>query len=126
MTTTPTVTTENAVGHLSEALLIRLRDRLFIECSHLAAQSDEHRTALSQLAGRVDASTVLESERITSEITRCGEAIIETFQALLRLDAGTYGTCAHCGGPIPSERLEASPRARGCGACALHPAPGFA
>jgi DnaK suppressor protein len=123
MTATQASTSGIDAGHLSEALLIRLRDRLFIECSQLAAESDEHRATLAQLAERSDAGSLLEAEGLTAEIARCGDSIIDTFQALLRLDAGTYGLCEHCGGPIPSTRLEAMPRVRGCGACVPHLTP---
>ncbi len=34
--------------------------------------------------------------------------------ALARLDAGTYGICDQCGGPIGDARLEAMPVARFC------------
>ena len=37
--------------------------------------------------------------------------------ALARLDAGTYGTCTSCGGPIGAERLEALPAAALCIDC---------
>ena len=37
--------------------------------------------------------------------------------ALDRIDAGTYGTCVHCGTAIPSERLEFRPHAAGCVSC---------
>ena len=33
-------------------------------------------------------------------------------QALMRIDEGTYGTCARCGKEIPLARLEAIPTAR--------------
>lgn len=39
-------------------------------------------------------------------------------EALVRMDAGTYGICAHCGRPIPPERLEVRPFAEYCVACA--------
>jgi|GEM_PF-1436583 len=117
MTTTPAVAHNTDVGHLSEPLLIRLRDRLFIECSHLAAQSDEYRATLSDLAQRSDPAGLLEYERAAAAVARCGDAIIETFQALLRLDAGTYGVCEDCGGPISPARLEVTPRARSCVTC---------
>ncbi|MEW2010920.1 MULTISPECIES: TraR/DksA C4-type zinc finger protein [unclassified Microbacterium] len=39
-------------------------------------------------------------------------------EALMRMDAGTYGICAHCGRPIPPERLEVRPFAEYCVACA--------
>jgi DnaK suppressor protein len=37
--------------------------------------------------------------------------------ALSRLDDGTYGTCAACGGPIDDTFLAAMPTARTCEAC---------
>jgi RNA polymerase-binding protein DksA len=37
--------------------------------------------------------------------------------ALARIDAGTYGTCPTCGGPIGEERLEALPWATKCIDC---------
>ncbi|WP_309064938.1 TraR/DksA family transcriptional regulator [Microbacterium sp.] len=39
-------------------------------------------------------------------------------EALARMDAGTYGTCASCGKPIPVARLEVRPFATHCVACA--------
>lgn len=42
----------------------------------------------------------------------------EALAALDRLDAGTYGRCEVCGGPVPDERLDARPTARRCIACA--------
>jgi DnaK suppressor protein len=38
--------------------------------------------------------------------------------ALGRLDAGTYGTCAQCGGSIDPDRLAARPATQSCIACA--------
>lgn len=38
--------------------------------------------------------------------------------ALLRIDNGTYGTCAICGEPISVERLKARPIATRCIKCA--------
>jgi RNA polymerase-binding transcription factor DksA len=42
----------------------------------------------------------------------------EITAALARLDAGTYGVCVQCGGPIAPERLRARPVVRTCIACA--------
>lgn len=39
-------------------------------------------------------------------------------RALLRLDAGTYGDCAVCGGEIATARLEAIPYTDRCTHCA--------
>jgi DnaK suppressor protein len=46
-----------------------------------------------------------------------GETLAGIDRALRRLDAGTYGTCADCGKPIPSERLRALPFAARCRPC---------
>lgn len=39
-------------------------------------------------------------------------------RALAKLDAGTYGSCDACGGPIPPARLDALPESVVCLACA--------
>jgi len=38
-------------------------------------------------------------------------------EALVRTKDSSYGSCAHCGGPIQMKRLEAVPWARHCLAC---------
>ncbi|NLY12833.1 MAG: TraR/DksA family transcriptional regulator [Gammaproteobacteria bacterium] len=45
-------------------------------------------------------------------------SILEVKQALMRLDAGTYGECAQCAEPIKAERLEALPATPLCINCA--------
>ena len=44
--------------------------------------------------------------------------LVEVDAALSRLEAGTYGVCERCGGPIAAGRLEARPTARTCITCA--------
>jgi len=52
-----------------------------------------------------DYDTVLgEAERVLDDVDH----------ALGSLDAGTYGTCEVCGGPIGEDRLTADPTARTC------------
>jgi DnaK suppressor protein len=41
----------------------------------------------------------------------------EIDEALLRLEAGTYGWCEACGARLPADRLEALPSARCCVTC---------
>jgi RNA polymerase-binding transcription factor DksA len=41
----------------------------------------------------------------------------QVHRALERIDAGTYGSCVHCGTAIPVERLELRPHAAGCVSC---------
>jgi DnaK suppressor protein len=43
---------------------------------------------------------------------RESQIVADIDQALLRIEEGSYGTCARCGKPIPEERLEAMPTAR--------------
>jgi DnaK suppressor protein len=43
---------------------------------------------------------------------RESQLVADIDQALLRIDEGTYGTCARCGKEIPERRLEALPTAR--------------
>jgi len=38
-------------------------------------------------------------------------------EALQRVEAGTYGVCTVCGGPVPFERLFVFPEAPECAAC---------
>jgi len=45
------------------------------------------------------------------------ESLGEVRAALVRIDEGTYGTCARCGAVIPIERLEAVPTASLCIVC---------
>jgi len=70
-----------------------------------------------RLAGEVpdagDAS-VADAERdgVSAERERDSVELREVRDALVRIDAGTYGVCLICGGPIPRERLRAFPTAR--------------
>ncbi len=43
---------------------------------------------------------------------RESQMVADIDQALLRIDEGSYGTCASCGKEIPERRLEAVPTAR--------------
>jgi DnaK suppressor protein len=47
--------------------------------------------------------------------------LAEIDAALLRIEAGSYGTCLHCGGPMGLQRLRALPEARYCVACSGSP-----
>ncbi len=40
--------------------------------------------------------------------------------ALRRIEQGSYGTCAACGGPLGLQRLRAIPEARYCLGCSGH------
>ena len=55
-----------------------------------------------------------------AELTDAIEAIRG---ALVKLDAGYYGVCEMCEGPIPFERLDAIPSVRHCVRCQTRPGP---
>ena len=48
---------------------------------------------------------------------RESQIVADIDQALLRIEEGSYGTCARCGKPISEQRLEAMPTARYDAAC---------
>jgi RNA polymerase-binding transcription factor DksA len=45
--------------------------------------------------------------------------LLRIFEALRRIDLGTYGLCAGCGGAIEPERLNAEPEAHQCEVCSM-------
>ena len=60
------------------------------------------------------ASDLLDRELDASLGDNAEEIVREIDAALARIAAGTYGTCAACGGPIGEERLDAVPYATLC------------
>jgi len=76
------------------------------ETGDLAIGSDDH------LADSATETYMRELDEGLEE--NAGHVLIEIDAALARIDAGTYGLCAACGGPIGEERLEAVPYATLC------------
>src|SRR5450759_2741145 len=94
------------------ALLIE-RQRLLAEVAETIT-APEPMTYGSQAAA---ASQVFEQQRDLAlrEHTRTAIAVIDA--ALVRLDAGAYGSCTSCGRAIGAERLAALPAAALCIDC---------
>ena len=63
---------------------------------------------------------VLAREGAEASAARADDAIREIQAALVRVEAGTYGTCERCDGTIRLPRLEAIPYARLCVDCHGH------
>ena len=63
------------------------------------------------------ATQVFEQQRDLALRDRNEQHLAQVDAALVRLDAGTYGSCANCGRPIAAERLEAIPWAALCIDC---------
>ncbi len=51
---------------------------------------------------------------------RVERELAEVDAALGRIEAGSYGTCVACGGPLGLQRLRAIPEARYCLGCSGH------
>jgi RNA polymerase-binding protein DksA len=96
-----------------EKAIANLRDEhpgsLDEEIEELSYTSDNHlaETATATLGREIDYTLGENSEEVLSQID----------SALRRIDEGTYGTCATCGGEIRAERLEAYPWASLCIDC---------
>src|SRR5581483_7030276 len=73
--------------------------------------------ALDDLATVTDADEQLERELLEDLDARGREALQEIDDALARIDDGSYGRCARCGGTILAARLEVIPHARNCVPC---------
>jgi DnaK suppressor protein len=99
---------------------IAARTALRAEREHLVAELHddvdvpEQMTYGSQAAA---ASQVFAQQRGLALRERAAQHLTMVDDALGRLDAGTYGTCARCQGPIASGRLEALPWAALCIDC---------
>jgi RNA polymerase-binding transcription factor DksA len=82
---------------------------------------DQRRFRIEQLATLAAAVPVPADgarDQINAALTVAAcRALVDIERALGRIDAGTYGTCQHCGGPIVLERLYAIPQAALCGDC---------
>jgi DnaK suppressor protein len=65
-----------------------------------------------------DAGTSLsEADRTQAVLAAAQVQRSAVLDALLRIEHGTYGTCADCGSPIPEGRLDARPEAARCVKC---------
>jgi len=92
--------------------LVRLRREHegFVEASLNSNADDEHDPEGATIA--------FERSQVETLTRRLEQHLTELDAAVLRLDAGTYGVCARCGGSIPPARLEARPAALTCVGCA--------
>jgi DnaK suppressor protein len=98
----------------ARASLLEERERLLEEQRETTIQAPDPMTYGSQAAA---ASQVFAQQRDLA-LRDHNRLLIEAVDAALaRIEAGTYGTCATCGQPIPPERLEALPSAAHCIEC---------
>ncbi len=62
-------------------------------------------------------SKAFEREQEMSIADNARDLLLQTQKALDRIEAGTYGACESCSGPIGKARLQAFPRATLCLEC---------
>lgn len=99
--------------------LLATKARLEAELSRFARATDvpgEYETKYEDLGSdREDNATEVEQyvDNIAVEGT-LEEQLADVIDALVRMDAGTYGTCSVCGKEIQEGRLRAYPAAKEC------------
>jgi DnaK suppressor protein len=104
-------------GQLRSVLLAQ-REHLRAEIDGQGADPDADEVAFAGDPGFADRSHSTEERGRLIAITRALRSNLRDVErALAKLDAGTYGTCERCGGPIAPERLEAIPWAMLCIDC---------
>jgi RNA polymerase-binding protein DksA len=98
--------------------LVRHRDHLRTEIEAQGADPDSDDVAFVDDAGFADRShSTEERSRLISVVRALQSNLLDVQRALGKIDAGTYGICERCGGPISPERLEALPWAVLCIDC---------
>ena len=116
---------------LAKTTLERFRKRLEQEKERLEDQIEDYERDLEEARltesssdrspdpGNAEASSMkLEYAKELSIEQNTLDLLSKANHALKRIDAGTYGICESCGGPIPVERLEVLPYSTVCVDCA--------
>jgi RNA polymerase-binding transcription factor DksA len=88
------------------------RERVWGQLVDLGVERDSYDEGFAD-SGQVTA----ERGEVEALVGTLRETLLEIEHALEKFDAGTYGSCEVCGGPIAEARLEAMPAARTCIAC---------
>jgi RNA polymerase-binding transcription factor DksA len=109
--TTSEVSTPNP-AYLSDRAVELLRTALLRQLADHADHAAASRATADALIGQMDTDSALERELAETSASKSMIALLETRQALERLDKGTFGICEGCATPISSERHEAIPHAR--------------
>ena len=91
-----------------------LREQLRRHTENVRAdQAAALETADDGVKDSVDMSLFDHNQEIALRLgERESQMVADIDQALLRIEEGSYGTCARCGKPIDERRLEAVPTAR--------------
>jgi DnaK suppressor protein len=102
------------------AELLDLRTQV-LAAAHDIVSDDDDQSELSSAAGDqhlADHASDMFDREVDESLEENAEQLVhEIDTALTRIEDGTYGTCARCGGTIPEERLAAVPYATLCLDC---------
>jgi RNA polymerase-binding transcription factor len=102
------------------AELLDLRTQV-LAAAHDIVSDDDDQSELSSAAGDqhlADHASDMFDREVDESLEENAEQLVhEIDAALTRIEEGTYGTCARCGGTIPEERLAAVPYATLCLDC---------
>lgn len=111
---------ELTAADLTAADLTEFRARLRTDRSALQAECDAAMAELDKLRKAADESveSVFQREQQQAIASSRHTLLAQTEHALERIDAGGYGRCERCGGPIPKTRLTMLPMATLDGRCA--------
>jgi RNA polymerase-binding transcription factor DksA len=79
---------------------------------------DRQRGVTPLSADSEDRAQELENDEVLDHLSATlTRELSQVRRAMERLDAGRYGTCEYCGGPIGAARLQALPEATRCSLC---------
>ncbi|HEX8904111.1 MAG TPA: TraR/DksA C4-type zinc finger protein [Longimicrobiaceae bacterium] len=102
-----------------------VRDELLRSLSKLerslkiSGESARPRDLEQDTVGRLSRIDAIQNAGLTANLEeRERSQLRQVVEALRRIEAGTYGACHGCGGPIPYERLLVFPETLACAACA--------
>ncbi|MCB2223044.1 MAG: TraR/DksA C4-type zinc finger protein [Actinobacteria bacterium] len=103
----------------AEARLRAERERLCHQLKELGAtEGGELRNDVDYGDGFADAAAATaERTETLGLVESLHRMLVEIDAALARMEEGTYGTCAKCGGEIGADRLEFRPESIYCVAC---------
>lgn len=115
-------------SHLDQSQLERFRRRLERDRDRFQRDADSLAEQQVNTEGRSEATDAgshqadqgteaFEDTLAVSLNTEARERVDEIGQALERMDAGAYGICEDCGGPIDPDRLDSRPWASRCMDC---------
>lgn len=106
--------------------LEREREELLATLAQCRSTAEGERPDAPDGMGETEHLSHAEQVELTSRVaSMTEEALANVEAALARIEDGTYGTCAGCGGPVGADRLEAIPAAALCIDCAATRQAGF-